>query len=83
VQAEAAGTYAAEYLIASAGSYSLRARVGATLLSAVYPVTVSTGQIRVDKCVSLLGGFIAGQNVTAGAAVTFVITAKDNGGLLQ
>ena len=82
VQAEAAGTYATEYLINSAGSYSLRGRVGATLLATTYTVSISTGGIRVDKCLSTVTGWAAGQNLTAGGQVSFEITAKDKGALV-
>lgn len=79
MQVEAAGTYATEYLVNAAGSYSLRARVGATLLATIYDVSISTGGIRVDKCLSSLTGWTAGQNLTAGNRVNFSITARDKG----
>jgi hypothetical protein len=80
-QAEAAGTYAAEYLVNADGSYSLRGSMSGTLLDTVYTVTIAAGQIRVDKCLAAVSGWAPGQNLTAGASVSFAITAKDKGAL--
>ena len=79
MQAEAAGSYASQYLINAQGSYSLRVNAAGVLLNTVYTVAVSIGNIRVGQCSSAISGWTAGSNLTAGAALGVDITARDKG----
>jgi hypothetical protein len=81
-QAESSGSYATEYLVNNAGTYSLRGRAGSTTLATLYNVHVSAGQIRVSSCLWHVVGWTAGSSVQAGSTLSVEISARDKGAVL-
>jgi hypothetical protein len=78
-QAEADGSYSAEYTVRTAGSYSLQALVAGSPVGPVYTVAVATGNVNITTTTVALGNWDGTSELTAGDHINFEITARDKG----